>query len=348
MHGRQGTSMTSALSRRDSLKILAVAGAGGLVQARPGQAATSITMMHESSFIKAFDEHFQKKIIPAYEKATGVKVIYEIVSVGSTLTRNTTAAETGSGPDLTLMALNWPFLFADKLVDVTDIAEEAGKANGGWHDAARELAVVNGKWKAVPFGNIGQLMNYRMDWFKEVGFNSFPDSWDGLLEAGTKLKKAGHPFGFELGHGFGDNHGWLYPLLWSYGGAEVLPDGKTIVIDSDETARAVDFCRKFYQQTMFEDVLGWTDPSNNKAYLSEQISCTNNAESILYIAKQQFPDIGKVTGQAQNPKGPTGQRFHILAPWSHAIFSHAQDIQATKDFLVWLMDPKQVTGWYEI
>ncbi len=79
----------------------------------------------------------------------------------------------------------------------------------------QEAVVVNGKWKAIPFGNVGQLMNWRTDWFAEVGIKDFPDTWDGLLEAGIKLKKADHPFGFELGHGFGDNHGWLYPLLWS-------------------------------------------------------------------------------------------------------------------------------------
>ena len=339
--------MPADTTRRDVLKITALVGAAAALGSRPGQAATTITMMHESSFIKAYDDHFQKKIIPAYEKATGVKLVYEIVSVGSTLTRITTATETGSGADMTLMALNWPFLFDDKLVDVSDIAEEAGKANGGWHDAAKELTVVNGKWKAIPFGNIGQLMNYRIDWFDEVGVKSFPDTWDGLLEAGAKLKKAGHPFGFELGHGFGDNHGWLYPLLWSYGGAEVEPDGKTIVIDSDETARAVDFCRKFYQQTMFEDVLGWTDPSNNKAWYAEQISCTNNAESILYVAKRDFPDIGKVTGQALNPAGPKG-RFHILNPWSHSIFTHTANLQPAKDFLRWLMKPENISQWYDV
>ena len=211
-----------------------------------------------------------------------------------------------------------------------------------------EAVIINGKWKAIPFGNVGQLMNYRMDWFNEAGVKDFPDTWDGLLEAGVKLKKAGRPFGFELGHGFGDNHGWLYPLLWSYGAREVDKDGRTVAIDSAETARAIDFCRKFYQETMFEDVLGWTDVSNNKAYLAEQISCTNNAESILYVAKKDFPDIGKVTGQALNPKGPTGERFHILAPWSHSIFTHTPDVKAAKDFLVWLMDPKQAGGWYDI
>lgn len=338
-----------AASRRDVLTISAATFVGGLFgAARAGAAPQSLTMMHESSFIPPYDAYFKNTLAPAYLKATGIKINYETTSVGSQQTRVTTAAETGNGPDMTQIGFNWAFLFDEKLVDVTDIAQEIGKKGGGWHDAAAEACVVNGKWKAIPFGNIGQLMNYRMDWFSEVGVKDFPDTWDGLLEAGTKLKKAGHPFGFELGHGFGDNHGWLYPLLWSYGAREVEPDGKTVVIDADETARAVDFCRKFFQQTMEQDTLGWTDVSNNKAYLAEQISCTNNAESILYIAKKDFPDIGKVTGQAQNPKGPTGQRFHILNPWSHAIFTHTPDHKAAKDFMVWLMDPQQVGGWYDV
>ncbi|MEI7713299.1 MAG: substrate-binding domain-containing protein [Rhodospirillales bacterium] len=338
-----------AASRRDILKISAAAGVGGLLgAARANAAPKQMTMMHESSFIPAYDAYFKNTIAPAYEKATGIKIIYETVSVGSIQTRDTTVAETGVGPEMAQMAFNWPFLFDEKLVDLTDIAKTIGEKGGGWHANAAEAVVVNGKWKAIPFGNIGQLMNYRMDWFAEAGIKTFPETWAELLEAGIKLKKAGHPFGFELGHGFGDNHGWLYPLLWSFGAMEVAKDGKTVAIDSAETAKAVDFCREFFQKTMLEDCLGWTDVSNNKAYLSEQISCTNNAESILYIAKRDFPEIGKVTGQAQNPKGPTGERFHMLNPWTHGIFTHTPDVKAAKDFMVWLMDPKQVTGWYDV
>lgn len=337
-----------AASRRDVLKISAFSAVGGLLGAAQSRAAPkSLTLMHESSFIPPYDAYVKNTLAPAYEKATGIKILYETTSVGSQQTRVTTVAETGNGADLAQLAFNWPFLFDEKLVDVSDIAEEIGKKGGGWNASAQEAVVVNGKWKAVPFGNIGQLMNYRIDWFDEVGVKAFPDTWDGLLEAGTKLKKAGHPFGFELGHGFGDNHGWLYPLLWSYGGREVEPDGKTVAIDSAETARAIDFARTFFRNTMEEDVLGWTDVSNNKAFLAEQISCTNNAESILFVAKRDFPEIGKVTGQALNPKGPAG-RFHILNPWSHGIFTHTPDHKAAKDFLAWLMDPKQVSGWYEI
>src|SRR5882757_9138740 len=329
------TNIIHAASRRDVLKISALTTVGGLLgAARASAAPKPMTMMHESSFIPAYDAFFKNNLAPAYEKATGIKVVYETVSVGSLQTRVTTVAETGNGPDLSMLIFNWAYLFDEKLVDLTDIATTIGQKGGGWHDAAAEAVVVNGKWKAIPFGNIGQLMNYRVDWFEEVGVKTFPETWQELLEAGIKLKKAGHPFGFELGHGFGDNHGWLYPLLWSFGAREVDTDGRTVAIDSAETAKAIDFCREFFQKTMFEDVLGWTDVSNNKAFLSEQISCTNNAESILYFAKRDFPEIGKVTGQAQNPKGPTGQRFHMLNPLTHGIFNHTQDVKAAKEFLV--------------
>src|SRR3977135_3937531 len=79
----------------------------------------------------------------------------------------------------------------------------------------RKAGIVNGQWKAIPHSNIGQLMNWRTDWFKEVGVSKFPETWEELYEVGKKLKAKDHPFGFELGHGFGDNHGWVYPPLRS-------------------------------------------------------------------------------------------------------------------------------------
>ena len=332
-------------SRRDVLKIaLASAGTAALPW-RAGAAGKTITMLHESSFIKVFDEFFQNTLAPNYEKETGVKVIYETTSVGSLPTRDSTVIETGTGADLSMLALLFPFLYQDKLLDVSDIAEDMGKKQGGWYDVGKEAGMIDGKWKAVPFCNIGQLMNWRTDWFAEVGVKKFPDSWEDLYDVGKKLKAKDHPFGFELGHGFGDNHGWLYPLLWSYGGHEVEADGKTVVIDSGETAKAIDFARKFFKDCMLDDVLSWTDVSNNKAWYAEQISCTNNAQSILWLAKRDFPEIAKVTDQALNPQGPKG-RFHLMNSISHGIFNFSPEKDASHDFLRWLMDEKQLGAWY--
>jgi len=332
-------------TRRDFLTITAGALAGAtLGTERAGAAPKAMTVVRESSFIKPFDDYFAKTLATDYEKATGIKINYEAVSVGGMLTRLTTIAETKSGPEIAMTALNWPHLFDPSLVDVTDLANEIGKKIGPWHDNILDAVVVNKKWKALPWGNIGQLEVYRTDWFKEAGVTKFPDNWEDLLAAGRLLKKAGHPFGFELGHGFGDNHGWLYPLFWSYGGREVDRDGKTVLIDSDETAKAVDFCRRFYKETMFEDVLGWTDVNNNKAFFGEQISCTNNASSILVVGKRDFPEIAKVTDHSMNPQGPKG-RFHLLNPVSHAVLTHAPDQAAAKAFLRWLYDDKQLSRW---
>ena len=332
-------------SRREFLTAsLAATGAAALAPRWAAAQPKSMTVVHESSFIKPFDEYFVKTLSPEYEKLTKIKVNYETVSVGSMLTRLTTIVETKSGPEITATGINWPHLFDPSLVDVSDVADEIGKKLGPWHDNIYDAVVVNKKWKALPWGNIGQLEVYRTDWFKQAGVTKFPDNWEDLLAAGRLLKKAGHPFGFELGHGFGDNHGWLYPLLWSYGGREVDKDGKTVLIDSGETAKAVDFCRRFYKETMFEDVLGWTDVNNNKAFFGEQISCTNNASSILEVGIRDFPDIAKVTDHALNPQGPKG-RFHVFNAQSHAILTHAQDQAAAKAFLRWLYDDKQLSRW---
>jgi multiple sugar transport system substrate-binding protein len=133
--------------------------------------------------------------------------------------------------------------------------------------------------------------------------------------------------------------------MWSFGGHEVAADGKTITIDSDETARALDYARKLFKDCILEDSLGWTDVSNNKAWMAEQISCTNNAESILWFAKKKFPDIAKVTDQAQNPKGPKG-RFHIMQTISHAIYTFSPQQEEAKKFLAWLMQKEQLGAWY--
>ena len=92
-------------TRRDVLKI-AIAGAAGAAFAPSiGRAAgRTVAMLHESSFIKPFDEYVTKTLAPAYEKETGVKLVYELTSVGSLPTRISTVIETGSGH---AMAFTW-------------------------------------------------------------------------------------------------------------------------------------------------------------------------------------------------------------------------------------------------
>jgi len=282
-------------------------------------------------------------LMPAYEKEKGVKIEYQIQAAGgSAVPQLVSMVENKSGADLAWVQQEW--LYRDALVDVSDIAEEVGKQQGGWYDEIKSLSVDKGKWKSVPKGNIGQLMVYRKDWFEEAGIKKFPDTWDEFLEAGIKLKAKGHPFGMSMGHGFADNYSWMYPLLWSHGVTVMDKDGKKVALDSSETEKVIEYVKRLYKEACIEDCIGWLDPANNKAFLTSQISCTNNAYSIMVSAKRDLPEMGKVIDHALNPAGPKG-RFHSLVPVTHGVFAYSKDVQGAKDLLRWLMNPKQYRPW---
>ena len=118
-------------SRRNFLRLAGAGAMGAALGARRASAQQkSITLLHESSFIKPFDEYMQNTLAPAYEKETGVKIDYQLISVGSIPTRASAIAETGSGADITMNLTLMPFLFNEKYADVSDIAEEMGQAAG--------------------------------------------------------------------------------------------------------------------------------------------------------------------------------------------------------------------------
>src|SRR5262245_55134016 len=91
-HTHKGEHMAQAArstktSRRDFLKLAGGAAAAGVAagpfvsrhaQAKP----VSITFARESAYVKNFDEHFLKVMAPAYEKATGIKIEYQIQAAG--------------------------------------------------------------------------------------------------------------------------------------------------------------------------------------------------------------------------------------------------------------------------
>src|SRR5262245_32610065 len=106
-------------TRRDFLALTAGAVAGAtLGGGRAGAAPKAMTVVRESSFIKPFDDFFAKTLATEYEKATGIKINYEAVSVGGMLTRFTTIAETKSGPEMVGTGVNWPWLVGKSLADL--------------------------------------------------------------------------------------------------------------------------------------------------------------------------------------------------------------------------------------
>ncbi len=110
----------------------------------------------------------------AFTEATGVEVRVDQESWEDVRPKAAVAANVGSGPDMVMSWFDDPFQYPDKLVDVTDLAEGVGAANGGWYDGPRDYAVRDGKFIALPLCAIGNAICYRDSHVKAAGFSEFP------------------------------------------------------------------------------------------------------------------------------------------------------------------------------
>jgi multiple sugar transport system substrate-binding protein len=341
-----------SLNRRAFLQTTGLAtGALLLGGVRPGAAGqvpaalqgTRLTCLQWVNFVPAHDAALKKQIA-AFEKQTGAKVALETINMNDIQARTTVAIESKAGPDIIQLAHNWPHLYEAGLEPVDDLAEELGRKGEGYYDLPKSHSFVNNRWRAVPHSIVSPASTYRTDWFKEVGYEKFPDTWEGYREAGKKLKANGHPIGQALGHSIGDPPIFCYAVLWAFGGKEVEADGKTVALESQETLDALEFAIGFWKDACDEGGLAWDDSNNNRAYLAEQISSTFNGASIWVEAKRNFPHLVAVTNHAYFPAGTHG-RYHPHATWEYAIMGYSKNKEAAKEFITYLMEYKNYTEW---
>jgi multiple sugar transport system substrate-binding protein len=309
---------------------------------RSGLGAARINVLTWSNTLNAMDDTLREQA-KQYTKEKGVEVVFEFVNQTDLPTKTAAAVESGSGDIVTTWS-DGAHLHDKALINVGDIAEPLGKQLNGWTNIAKDICVVNKVWKAVPWGIIPIAVVYRTDWAKEVGYDKFPDTYDEMLVLCRKMKEKGHYSGFALGRAIGDANQSHYPMLWAHGGAECKADGKTVAINSPGTAKAVDYVRQLFKEGEVEDVFSWDDSSNNRAFLAGEVACTGNAASIYWAEQKNAPQLREVTNHALWPKGPAG-RFGYSTSMGLGIYRFSKFQKECKEFLTWLMQPKQYSAW---
>jgi multiple sugar transport system substrate-binding protein len=327
-----------------------VAAAGGIeaiLAARRAPAfaqGTRLHMLQWSHFIPAADTLFDKQA-QEFGKQAGVEVRIERINQNDLQSRATAAIQSGAGADIIVLANNHPHLYESALVDVSDVAEEIGSKQGGWHDYTKVNAFASGRWIAVPQFIISWAVTYREDWFKEAGVE-YPKTWEDFRKVGRTMKARGKPFGQAFGHSINDPNNWCYPLVWMWGGSEVKEDGRTVVLNSKATVEAVKFNNVLWKECFDEGGLAWDDSNNNRAFLSQEISLTGNAPSIYVAARQKFPDVYRGTNHGHYPPGPAG-RFYWLPCWNSCVMRYSKNQKVAKDFIRFYMDRARFDPYFE-
>src|SRR5712671_4030273 len=156
--------------RRSFLKLSgsgALAATGGMAgilasgRAPAYAQASTLHWLRWADFVPASDQLLKTKIAPECEKALGIKLTVEMINANDIQARITAAVQSGGGPDIIMAVNNWPQLYAESAADISDVAEEVGKAQGGYYDASRLVAHDSKKWIAMPWALGGGLLTNR-------------------------------------------------------------------------------------------------------------------------------------------------------------------------------------------
>jgi multiple sugar transport system substrate-binding protein len=357
--------MMQSTSRR---RVLQLSGVGALAAASGGLAGilasgrapafaqgTTLHWVRGSDYVPVSDQTLRTKILEQCQKDLGIKFNLETVDGLTIQARVTSAVSSGNGPDIISSINNWAQLYAESVVDVSDVAEEIGKAQGGYYETSKAIAFDGKKWLALPNTIVGLQIANRASWWNEIGYGpeKYPETWEEWREAGKKLKAQGRPLGQTLAHAFGDANAFWYPYLWSWGGKEVEADGKTVVLNSPGTVASVKFAVGLWKDACDEGAFAWDDSGNNRAFLSGTISATNNGASI-YIEAKKKPDNYKTENgkplkddifHTPLPRGPAGQ-FSWHVPFADMVMGYGKNQKAAKDFLRWFHTEKIYEQWW--
>jgi multiple sugar transport system substrate-binding protein len=310
------------------------------------EANAQLSMLRWKYFVQAEDDAFVK-MIAAFTAATGVKVDISRESYEDVQPKASVAANTGAGPDMFWGLYSLPHLFPQKCIDVSDVADYLGKKYGGWVDSAVQYSQSGGKWIGIPVCYSGNLMNYRVSQMQKAGFKEFPKTTDEFLEYAKATKANGNPGGFALGHASGDGNGWIYWCLWAFGGNHVDKNDK-VTINSPETEKALNYAKALYDQ-MVPGTVAWNDSFNNKAFLANEISWTNNGISI-YVAATRDPtkkEIAEDMNHAYMPVGPVGKPTELHLMYPVLAMNHTKYPMACKALMAFMLEAQNFNPWIE-
>ena len=331
------------ITRRQFFKTAAagaasmLAGTSFFVRPARGTPRATVTMLHWSHFVPAFNPELERQIT-AWAAQRGVAARVDFIAVRDIPARLAAEAESRTGHDIVQLILFDPALYYHHLLPLDDIASEVERDSGPWLPVARYVAQFGGRWYALPWYHYSTPATINVKHWRRIGMgaeNVAALDWDAFLVYAERLHALGHSVAVTLGQTFDAQEG-THSILYSFGGRVVDAKGN-VVIDSAETARAIEYLKRLFR-FMPREVLGWDDASNNRYMLSGVGSWVHNGPSIWAVAKLQGLAVADELDHVPMPRGPAG-RFRLTRTLCLGIWRFSRQAELAKDLLRFLLRP---------
>jgi len=274
----------------------------------------TLTMLSRQEYFmgeqNAFDAELQ-----TWSKLTGASIDNTHINQdqGDFAPRQDAAVKGGSVQDMcycTGLVSQWQQL--GDITDVSDVVAEIQQAYGPVEDYLKSSLFIDGKWWAIPYYSNVTATFLRKDWLDAKGIKvsdikTFENARDVALEISDPSK---NQFGWGITwNRSGDGNYLITSVLNSYGGAVYSDDGTKVVFNSPETIAAITFLADLYTNAKYRNMLppgvnGWTDPSNNQAWLAGIIGFTQNAYTLYAQSKADKNPVYDKTAVIPGLVGP--------------------------------------------
>jgi len=340
-----GAAEEGRISRREFLKRAAVGTAilgAPYVFVRNYAAAQQreLRIMTWSHFVPAFDEWFDP-FAQRWGRERGVQVTVDHVSFADIVPRANAEVAAQQGHDL-FFFLSPPSAFEPHVLDLRDINQEAERRYGPMVPLVRKSVYNPNSRKFYGFSDnwVPDPGDYLKSVWTAVGYPNGPATWDDLIKAGNEIKRRFPEIQIPIGIGFSqdiDSNMATRAILWSFG-ASIQDKEENVILNSEETIRAVEFGVRLFREVMNPAVLSWNAASNNQALNARQTSYILNSISAYRTAQDNRLPVADDIFFVPALKGPKARwaSEHVMGVW--VIWKFAKSPDLAKEFLLYLVD----------
>lgn len=346
------------IARREFLRKAAVitggtaAGLDVLRTMADAQPRTKLRVWLFKSFVTNANDVLARQI-EAWAKERKVDAEMDWATFGDREPKFVAAIEAGNPPDLAEMHILGPTRYKAALRDVSKLAGDMGRAKGGMLPFAETATKLDGKFLGVPRYAMITVFYIRKDIMEAKGAKP-PRVYDpDVIEFAKKTQdpaKDLYGFGQTLNRS-DDGDGFMENILWDYGGGSWDKDGKPALGTAfkEQNLKALQFAVDTIQKHKIQPpgVMGWTDVSNNEAYMAGKLVTTNNGASLYYAMVAKKHEMAPKTLLVLTPGGPAGS-FVGSSCYNWGIFNKTKHADLCEDLIRWMEDEKHFNEYLQV
>jgi multiple sugar transport system substrate-binding protein len=283
------------------------------------------------------------KLLPEFEKKTGIKVKYEIVPYENTREKQVLNFTSGGDLTMVLVDLVWIGEFAENnwIVPIEEFTKDASitdpnlKLEGFFPLLLDAFGSWGGKVYGLPFDNYSGLLFYNSCKLKDAGFDKPPETWDELYKVYapklTNPDKNEYAFALQSLRGETQSADSFMRVLWPFGGSLLTKDFKSNLM-SPESQTGLKF-RQDLMKYMPPGIVSYDHAEAVNALAQNQVAMITEWSAFYgTLTDPASSKLGDCLAVAPEPAGPAG-RLPALGGFSLAVASQASPEQQKASWL---------------